>query len=658
MRRPLLLAALLLAPALPAQQPRRMTFDDVMAMRNVADAQLSPDGKWVAYVVSRIDMKENATDADVWLVSATGGEPVRLTTSRKSDATPRWSPDGKRLAFISAREERPQLFVISPFGGEAERLTESKTAVRSFQWSPDGRSIAFVADQEPTPEEEKRQKDRDDAIVVDRDFRFARLWILDVDGRSKRMLATGEGVVSDPQWSPDGKRLAYVSTATPRADDGQLTDVFVIETDSGATPRKLVTNPGPDNSPRWSPDGSTIALQQGDSGKVRQDRLTVVSAEGGTPRPVANGFTYNVAQVAWSPDGRSLLFSAPTRTTTQLYVVPAAGGTPRALTNLQGTWNGLSWSKDGRTMAAAVATLNAPADVHVASLPQGNGTATFRKRTDHNAQLKGIALARSEVITWKSADGKEIEGVLLYPTDHVEGRKVPLLTVVHGGPAGQYNQSFYASYQNYGHVWAGEGWAVFYPNFRGSSGYGEEFLRANMKDWGGGDYKDIQSGIDHLVQRGLADPAKLAQTGWSYGGYMTAWTVTQTTRFKAAMVGAGLTDMYSMHSTNDLPGTVEAYFGGEPWDVEQLYRERSAMTHVKKAKTPTLILHGQQDLRVPIGQAQQLYQGLKRNEVPVELVFYPREGHGLSEPRHQLDKMKREHEWITKHTLGAGTATP
>lgn len=658
MSRLLLALPALLATGLAAQQPRRMTFDDVMAMRSVADAQLSPDGKWVAYVVSRADMKENATDADVWLVSASGGEPVRLTTSKKSDNAPRWSPDGKRLAFLSAREERPQLYVMSPFGGEAEKLTESKTAIRSFQWSPDGKAIAYVADQEPTPEEEKKQKERDDAIVVDREFRFARLWILDVESRKARMVATGPGVVSDPQWAPDGKRLAYQVAATPRADDGQLTDVFVIGADSGAQPRKLVTNPGPDNSPRWSPDGSMIALQMGDSGLVRHDRLVVVSAEGGTPRPVANGFLYNVAQVTWTPDGRSLLFTAPTRTTTQLYVVPAAGGTPRALTNLQGTWGSISWSKDARTVAAAVASLTAPADVHVAAVPQGNGTLAFRKLTDHNPQLRGVAVAKAEVIRWKSTDGMEIEGVLLYPTDHVAGRKVPLLTVVHGGPAGQYNQGFYASYQNYGHVWAGEGWAVFYPNFRGSSGYGEEFLRANIKDWGGGDFRDIQSGIDHLVQRGLADPAKLAQVGWSYGGYMTAWTLTQTNRFKAVMVGAGLTDMYSMHSTNDLPGTVEAYFGGEPWDVEQLYRERSAMTHIKKAKTPTLILHGQQDLRVPVGQAQQLYQGLKRNEVPVELVFYPREGHGLGEPRHQLDKMKREHEWITRWTLGTRVATP
>jgi dipeptidyl aminopeptidase/acylaminoacyl peptidase len=252
----------------------------------------------------------------------------------------------------------------------------------------------------------------------------------------------------------------------------------------------------------------------------------------------------------------------------------------------------------------------------------------------------------------------EIEGLLLYPVGYEAGRRYPTMAFIHGGPSGVWTQSFPGSWGNYGHVYAGRGWVAFYPNVRGSSAYGEKFLAANVKDWGGGDYQDIQSGLDHLVRQGIADPARMGQAGWSYGGYMTAWTLTQTDRFKAVMVGAGLTNMYSMYSTNDLQTVLEDYFGVPPWDDEAAYRRASAMTFIKKAKTPTLILHGQQDQRVPIGQAQELYMGLRKNGVPVSLVFYPREGHGLGEPRHQLDKMTREYAFFAKHVLGIEAVEP
>ncbi|MGZ8414837.1 MAG: S9 family peptidase [Gemmatirosa sp.] len=633
--------------------PRPMTPEDVMGLRNVGDPQLSPDGQWVAYVVSATDTVENAVDSDVWLVRADGSAPPRrLTTSKKSDTAPRWSPDGRRLAFLSAREERPQLFLLDPNGGEAERLTESKTAVSAFAWSPDGARIAFVASRAPTADEERRQKVKDDAIVVDSVFPHTRLWLVDVADRKARELVQGEFSVGDPQWAPDGKRLAYVVRPTPRADDGSRSDVWVVAADSGSTPRRLTENPGTDANPRWSPDGRLIAFltRAGTSDQVGLLRLAVMPAEGGAPRLLAPDFAYQPNDIWWSPDGRTLRVEAPTRTTNNVFELPAAGGVPRALFEDR-AWVGMSsFSTDGRTVALIRSDLRTPPDVHVARIGARSATA-LRKLTDHNPQVRALAIGRTETLRYKGHDGLEVEGLVVYPAGYTPGQRYPLITQVHGGPAGAWFDRFPSTWGSYAHVWAGRGWIVFQPNPRGSTGYGEAFLRANIKDWGNGDYRDIQIGIDTLVARGAADPQRLAQAGWSYGGYMTAWTLTQTQRFKALMVGAGLTNMESMYGTNDIPSTLDGYFGGTPYDNVEEYRKRSAMTFIKNAKTPTLILHGQQDLRVPTGQAQELYAGLKRGGVPVSLVFYPREGHGLGEPRHQLDKMRRELAWMTRWTL-------
>ncbi|HLG13008.1 MAG TPA: S9 family peptidase [Blastocatellia bacterium] len=658
MRRPLFSLCLLFFAVVPfsAQQKRAMTFDDVLAVKNVFDAQISPDGKWIAYVVSRADMKENASDADLWLVATSGGAPVRLTTSKKNDNQPRWSPDAKRIAFVSARDEKPQIFIISPFGGEAERLTDSKSGVQSFQWSPSGRSIAYVAQQEPTSEEEKKQKDKDDAQVVDKNFKFARIWVIDVESKKAREIVKADYVASDPQWSPDGKQIAYTTTPTPKADDGGLSDIRIVDVDSGKQ-SKLSDNEGPDTAPRWSPDGKQIAYLSRDAknGVLGQMRLTVIAPEGGPSRAVAPAFEYQPGPATWSSDGKTIYFTASVRTTSQLFAVAAAGGEPKQLSNVAGVMGAVTFSRDRSRAAFTRADTQHPAAVFIAAAPDFRETV---KLIDQNPQIGDLALGTSEVIRWKSKDGMEIEGLVIYPVGYQAGKRYPTVAFIHGGPSGVWTQSFPSSWGNFGHVWASKGWVSFYPNVRGSSGYGEKFLLSNVRDWGGGDYQDIQSGLDHLIAKGVADPEKLAQSGWSYGGYMTAWTLTQTNRFKAVMVGAGLTNMYSMYSTNDLQRVLDGYFGGEPWDNTEFYWSRSAMAHIKKAKTPTLIQHGAADTRVPPGQAQELYMGLRKNGVPVELVFYPREPHGLQEPRHQLDKMRREYAWFSRHVLGIEVPEP
>jgi len=659
MRRLTALAAisfLLFSPSVFAQEKRAMTFEDVLAVKSVSDVQVSPDGKWVIYVVTSADMKENANDADVWLVSTAGGEPVRLTTSKKNDNQPRWSPDGKRIAFVSAREEKTQIFVMSPFGGEAEKLTDSKSGVQSFQWSPDGKSIAYVAPKEPAAEEEKKQKDKDDAQVIDQDFKFGRIWIIDVATKKASELVKSDLNAGDPQWSPDGRAIAFVATPTPKADDSSQSDISIVDVASGRQ-RMLTHNDGPDSAPRWSPDGRQIAYLSRDlkSGEIGQQQLTMIAAEGGTPRSIAPSFEYQPGPPKWSADGRTIYFNAGVGTTTQLFSVPSAGGEAKQLSNVGGVMGQASLSADGSVVAFMKSDIQHPDDVYVAKrLPFTDPV----KLTDHNPQVRELALGSSAVVRWKSKDGMEIEGLVIYPVGYEAGKKYPTVAFIHGGPSGAWTESFPGSWGNFGHVWAGKGWVSFYPNVRGSSSYGEKFLLANVKDWGGGDYSDIQSGLDYLTSKGVADPDKLAQSGWSYGGYMTAWTLTQTNRFKAVMVGAGLTDMFSMYSTNDLQRVLEAYFGAQPWNDVEAYRRASALTFIKQAKTPTLILHGGADTRVPPGQAQELYMGLRKNGVPVEMVVFPREPHALGEPLHRLDKMRREYGWFSKYVLGIEGQAP
>jgi dipeptidyl aminopeptidase/acylaminoacyl peptidase len=654
----LAIAAVTLSHPLLAQAPTRrvMTFEDILAVRGVSDPQMAPDGRTIAYVVSTTDTVENALSAAIWVARTDASSPPRrLTTGRKRDYSPRWSPDGTRIAFLSTREDRAQLFVIDPSGGEADRLTEWKTGLSSISWAPHGDRIAFLAPRAPTPAEERRQKERDDAAVTDSGFVLPRLHVMTVATKAIREITVGEMALSDVQWAPDGKHFALTTAPTTKADDVAETDVYVVSADSGGpAPRRLTMNRGPDNSPRWSPDGATIiySSRQGEPEGKGMERLHAIPAVGGTPRQVIRDFDTMVQPpFDWSADGRTMYVTATTGTTSSVLALALDGSTSRTLYSSNGVVQGITVSRDDRSIALVRADAQSPAELHAATF-DGRTISALRRLSDHNATTRALALGRAEVLRYVGPGGLPVEGILFYPVDHQPGRAYPLVVTVHGGPAGVWSQGFPASWGNAAHVWAGRGWFVFQPNPRGSVGYGEKFLTANVRDWGGGDYGDIQAGVDTLIRRGMVDSTRMAQVGWSYGGYMTAWTITQTARYKAAMVGAGLTNMVSMYSTNDLQRTLEGYFGGPPWDVPGEYEKRSAMTFIKQARTPTLIMHGQADLRVPIGQAQELYMGLRKNNVPVQLVSWPREPHGLLEPRHQLDKMRREYAWMARYVLG------
>jgi dipeptidyl aminopeptidase/acylaminoacyl peptidase len=671
-----------------AQSKRPATFEDVMQVKAVGSPTLSPDGATVLYTVRQweppSDRDKDRLEARtrIWRVRADGSEPPRqITFGERGDTQPQWSPDGKFISFLSARGPatngdedgpKPQVHLMRADGGEAQKLTDAKEGVTSYAWAPDGSRIAFLSNDPRSEAQESDIKKRDDERVFEGDFRYTHAWVVRVPasgtssgeaGVAKQLTRGTDYTLSGtPSWAPDGRRFVIGASITPLLRDNRR-DIYIVDVES-ATAEKISSNFGSDTQPRWSPDGKTIAwtadpytgppVADGTApGVVLQSRLMLHNVETKATRDVSTAeFDTDAGAPQWTAEGNRVLFLSGKRAYNEAFAFDLTTGAYSQLSTRR-TIQGSSLSKDGRTIVVSMDAPGGASEIY-ATDPRFS---TFRKLTDTNPQIAELALGEPEVVTWTSTNGAEVEGVLLKPVGYRPGTKYPTLVVAHGGPSGAYLNNNRLGGLEGGQVWAGKGWAVFYPNPRGSTNYGEKFLQANINDWGGGDYHDIMSGVDALVARGIADPDRLAHIGWSYGGYMTAWVITQTTRFKAAMVGAGLTNMWSMYGTNDIPSVLIAYFGGIPSEKTlPLYMARSAMTHVDKVTTPTLILHGANDERVPVGQAQELYRGLKDRGKATELVFYPREGHGFTEYYHQLDRMNRIYEWVTRYTLG-GTTT-
>jgi dipeptidyl aminopeptidase/acylaminoacyl peptidase len=638
------------APLLAGVRP--VTVQDLMRIRNIEDARLSPAGDRVAYVLSDLDLERNAVRTNIWLVPAAGGTPVRLTAGLGRDASPRWSPDGNLIAFLSDRDGGTQLWLISPDGGEASKAAVIEGGVSNFAWSPDGRKIAFLSMGPKPPAPEKLPRRADEVIVYDEDRPGPRLFILDIASKEVTALTPPPAAVVDFSWSPDARRIVFASQPSPRVPDMFKTDLFTVDLETRAI-SELVRREGIDTTPRWSPNGRKIAFlsTEGSTGWITNWYLCVVAAEGGMPLNLTPKLDEFLFSPQWSPDSQTVFFQSPSGFRNQVFAVPAAGGAARPLLGGDPVWSDFSFSERGDRMAFLGTDASTPSEVYVSSVrPFAPLRLTFT-----NSQLADLALGRRETVRWTSSDGLGIEGLLLLPPSYVEGKRVPLLTYVHGGPSARFEAGFSPQIgtpypvqaECYPlHVFAGLGYAVFMPNVRGSYGYGERFRKANMRDWGGGDYRDIMSGIDALIKRGLADPSRLGIMGRSYGGYMTGWIITQTDRFKAASLGAGMSDLVSFYGQTDIPGYTEYYLGDVPWKALDLYLGRSPVAHAANLKTPTLILHGEKDFRVPVPQAEELYQALKKNGVPVEFLIYPRQGHVVVEPKFMADMMERNIEWF------------
>ena len=640
---------------------RSFTVDDYFKGRKLGDARISPNGKQVVYVLNEQDLDENCLRSNLHLIDVESGKGFQLTNGFRQNNSPLWSPDGAWIAFISDRtcetkekagEPKSQIWLIRPNGGEAEVLTQSKSGIIQFKWSPTGDRVVFLASDPLTEEEEKKKKDKEDAHIVEKDIKRAHVWSIDPDGKKAHRLTRGRFHVVGFDGSPNGRQLVYAYTRSPLPDDASPKNLALISTRGGQR-KVLVQGQGFNGTPTWSPDGKMIAFfSTGETDDLQAEYdLWVTSVRGGQPRCLVEGKDLGSGGVRWSPDSRFIFYEQSSGVHEQVNRVSVATGQINSVLDGDHVASSFSQSKDGKMIAWVRENGRQAPQVFVSKTPGG----AARQLSRENEYLKDFQFGKKERVRWQASDGLEIEGLLIKPVGYKPGTRYPLLTVVHGGPAGCFSNTFEGLATRGAYplaVFAQQGYAVLLPNPRGSHGYGAAFRRANYKDWGGGDYGDIMTGVDAVIDRGIAHPDRLGIMGWSYGGYMTAWVVTQTTRFRAASVGAGITNLYSMYGSNDMSAYLKSFFGDFPWRDPVEYAKHSAISFMDRVKTPVLIQHGEQDRRVPYAQALEFHQALKDRKVPVEFVSYPRQGHGITEPRLRKDALKRNLDWFNRWIKG------
>lgn len=626
-----------------------------MQIRGIGQVRVSPDGSRVAYTVTEpvMETEKSETLVQIWLARADGSESYQATFTAKSSTDPQWSPDGRWLAFTSRRGEKNQLYRMRAGGGEAEPLTEVKADIGAYLWSPDGSRIGFLMSDPKTEDEEQRDKSKDDAFWVNEDLKYVRLYVVpvekDADGkREPKSLTAFDRSVGGFDWSPDGRTLAVSHTRTAKADDWTTGDLATVDAATGEI-KPLCESTASASQPHYSPDGGTIAFTLSDDPPHWPGCgfLHLIPAAGGTPRALPATPNANPSVIGWSVAGGHLYFSEAVGTQAHGYAMDTQSGAITPLTSGDGVVAELHLNPSRRMLGFLFQSSEQPVQACVSPVE------AFAPVTLGTGVKPGMAfppLGRTEAVRWQSTEGLEIEGLLTYPTDYTEGQRVPLLLVIHGGPAGYYSQTFIGNPNIYPVAsLAAQGYAVLRCNPRGSTGYGKDFRYANQRDWGGGDYRDLMAGVDHVIALGVADPERMGVMGWSYGGFMTSWIITQTQRFKAASVGAGVTNIMSFNGTADIPSFIPDYFGAESWEDLELYRDHCAMFQVKGVVTPTLIQHGDADVRVPISQGYELYNALRRQNVETRMIVLPRQPHGPTEPRMLLKVMQSNLEWFAKY---------
>ncbi len=650
------LTLLLIVPLGASAQPGRRTptIDQLLELRSASNPQISPDGRWVAFLASETDWQRDEFVSQLWLVSADGGEPRQLTRGEKGVSQPGWSPDGRWISFVSSRADKPQLYAIRPDGGEAVQLSQSDQGVQRYAWAPDGRTMAFVAAPALTPAAKERTASMSEFTIVRRDYDYAQLWTFDV-AQAMRAPVAGNArtrgtamTVDEIAWSPDGATIAFSARRNPDLIQGETSDLYAITLASDST-RRIVGQPGSDGNPVWSPDGKWIAFSSR-MGKpaVTNGRIAIVASEGGTPRSVTDAFDENASPLAWTTNG--IWFNASQRSASQLFRVEPSTNRITRVSGPDGAMvSDVSITRDGRA-AFIHSTSTALPEVAVTS----QASWSPRVLTSLSSQIRDWNVGTREIVSWTSKDGATIEGVLIKPTDFDPSKKYPLLVKIHGGPTGTDRPALFGGdHRTYPvDLWVNRGALVLKVNYRGSAGYGEKFRMLNIRNLGVGDAWDILSGVDYLIAKGWVDSKRVASMGWSQGGYISAFLTTTSDRFVAISVGAGISDWATYYYNTDITTFTINYLGADPVADPEVYRKTSPVSYMTTARTPTLIQHGELDRRVPIANAYQLRQALEDRGVPVEMVVYKGFGHGITKPKAQRAAMTHNLLWFNHYIFG------
>lgn len=632
-----------------------LTIDEVIDMVRVSSPKLSPDGSRVLFVRSELDWDENKRESRIWVVDA-DGQGARPFTGSTEDRSPEWSPDGRWVAFtrpVGDDDKVRQLFVLPAHGGEAAQLTEHVTAVGNYRWAADGRSILFVANDSLPDDREKERKKGDDAVFIDEgpsgqtQGSWNAVWTVAVElvgapHQATRLTPEGRRVGSFAP-SPDGNFIAYAHRSENRRNATHLSEIALLAIATGEEER-ITENDAPESQIEWSPDGASITFVAPDLHTWELDqgnlyRYHIPTAEVIHLMPDAD---VDMRGYRWNPGGRTIDLVALDRTDANLYRLDIRSGELQQLTDYPGVASAASYDAHHNRAALQFASPSEPGDLWMVDLGEG----TRERLTEANPGIADKDLASPEVIRWNSHDGLEIEGLLYTP----DGRTAPGATIleIHGGPAGVFTRGFDADAQ----LLLAQGYALLQPNVRGSSGYGDALLRGNMNDIGGGDYHDLMTGVDAIVERGVAHPDSLAVKGWSYGGILGGWTITRTDRFKAASLGAMVADWRSEFGAGFNHDVVRWYLGGDPWSNRDHWTERSAYTHLDRIKTPTILFHGAEDRTDTMEQTMNFFAGLRHLGVEARFILFPREGHGIAEPRHRRTLMVEEVRWLHRFVKG------
>jgi len=636
---------------------RPMTVDDALDMVQVRNALLTPEGDWVFFSKTELDWKKNKYNTKYYMISSSGKEKEFQYIGEDGGSAFQFSPDGKYLSLKRTVDEHSQIFIMRTSGGEAVQLTKHKNSIGAYKWSLDSGSIFFIADEPRSEEDEKKFKAGYDSIFVDEGpngqtaGHWKNLWVFEVKTKKETKLTDEEFILDNFDLSHDGKFILFTARTSNRRNDRNKSEIYLFDIASQEKIR-LTENNVPESNLQWAPDGKKFAYLTVDNKEWlnRNTKIFLMEIDSKKSRLLSEGFEGSIRNITWTPDSKFLYFNAQQKTNSNLYKIDVSNGECRQITQITGTMQVNGFSLDRSKFLYTFSDYKTPADLYLDSTIQSNP----QRLTDVNPWFeKEILKASMKLVQWQSKNGFEIEGLLHLPPEFKQGNPPPLILNIHGGPAGCFVNSFRPHY----HIYAGLGYASLSPNVRGSSGYTDELREGNTiqagDGIGSGDYWDLINGIDYVIEEGYTDPDRLSLKGWSYGGILGGWTITQTDRFKAASIGAGVYDWTSEYGPGFNYDVRLWHIGGTPWDNPEGYRRQSAFTHVKNVTTPTLLIHGMRDTTDTESQSMLFFTALKDiGKAPVRYLRVPREPHGFREPRHQRTRDIEEIKWMQKHVLG------